>query len=51
MFKIGPKKFLLLKKLKLCAATYLIEDLIGKKRLFQLFTKKKYKKQIKKNLG
>ena len=44
------EEIFVIKKVKITVPwTYLIEDL--KKKLLELFTKKSYKKQIKKNLG
>ena len=50
ILQIGLKKFLWLKKLNiLCCRHILLMILMGKK-LLERFTKKKWKKQIKKNL-
>ena len=50
MFQIGLMKFLLLKKLKTLFRGHMLLAIIKSKKLLERFTKKNYKKQIKKSL-
>ena len=50
MFQIGLMKFLLLKNLKTLFRGHLLLAILKSKKLLERFTKKNYKKQIKKSL-
>ena len=50
MFQIGLKKFLLLQKLKILFRGHMLLVILKAKNLFEHFTKKNCKKQIKKSL-
>ena len=50
MFQIALRKFLLLKKLKTLYCGHIFLVILKAKKMLELFTKKNYKKQIKKSL-
>ena len=50
MFQIGLKKFLWLKKLEILYRGHMLFVILTEKKFLELFTKKNYKKQIKKSL-
>ena len=50
MFQIGPKKFLLIQKLKILFRGHMLLVIVKAKKFLKRFTKKNSKKQIKMNL-